>query len=305
MNGKQLRELREKAGFNQAKVAEILQVSARAVSKWESDEKKEIPVPYTIAFRVSFENMLLVPVLREIENIIFEEIKAEFIGIWLVRYSVFPIQRYSQDEQVAQVTYDREIILHDNSARYHCVGGNTGKSCKWLPSDKVACHQGCCYHNDRIVKSLKEKSLITYPLRSKDTLNLAGVDITRHEFKRTKDRYNHFCNDNIVHSLLYIPWVVTGDEHPVPIFLLSIRNKLERTKYGTLKVKQYQLSEAEKEYEKDYNIEKIENEPPVTPAFSQDDINAVNKILKREYNGKLKEIIKAFNYIPTLSNLDN
>ncbi len=92
MQGRHIRLLRERAKMSQAAMAEILQVTQRTIAKWESEGDTLISPVYANICRTAFENLLLVPLLKLAAQMVFEKLPAECIQIWLVRYSLFPIQ---------------------------------------------------------------------------------------------------------------------------------------------------------------------------------------------------------------------
>ena len=83
----------------------------------------------------------------------------------------------------------------------------------------------------KTICSLMQESLTTYPLRTGETLNLAGEAIKEHKAKKNKsNRASHLFKGGLCESLLHVPALIPSSRGPMPILLLSLENKLERQK---------------------------------------------------------------------------
>ena len=79
----------------------------------------------------------------------------------------------------------------------------------------------------KTVCSLWEESLTTYPLRTGETLNLAGDAIIHHKAKKNKsNRASYLFQDGLCESLLHVPAFIPSSRGPQPILLLGLENKL-------------------------------------------------------------------------------
>ncbi len=280
MQGKHIKMLRDHAALSQSDLAGMLNISSRTIAKWESEGDSPIIPLYVTAFRTLLENLVLAPVLRKCEEEkVFKKIPAELIAIWLVRYSLLPIQYPALEFGVpySDTTF-WEVILHENTARYQCLCVNTEVSnvCFW----KLFCKEKRRYFNDRIHRNPHTDSLTTYPLRSGECIRLAGDDIDASSHKRVPGRVNHFYHDQLCHSLLHVPYHIPDVHGPQPVVLLSLENKLER----------------------DGN-----NQWHVIPCpegasgevFTKEDEETAKDLVKKIYENDLRDIIDAFDYLPS------
>ena len=282
MKGKYIKLLREHAHMSQAEMAQILEISARTLAKWESDEDNVIPQVYIKAYRISFENLVLSPLLRGCTEKVFAQIPSEFIGIWLVRYSLFPIQYapLKYGEPPSQPSF-WEVILHENTSRYQCLckSEEEKNKCYW----KVLCNGESFFHNDRIHKNMNQISQTTYPLHSGVTINLTGDEIVQSPYKRFPGRTNLSYHDQLCHSLLHVPYHIPYVTGPQPVALLSLENRLTR-----------------KDDNNQWTV-KAFPEGTAGSAFSKDDEHIAKELIKSIYEEELKDIIKAFDYLPSMA----
>ena len=229
MKGKHIRLIRERANMSQAAMAEILQVTQRTIAKWESEEESLLSPAYSAICRIAFENLLLAPLLKQAAQQVFEKIPAECIKIWLVRHSLFPMQYADVSGEDSPAQRFWEVVLHENTTRYQCLYklSEEKRTCRWK---QEFCESDHCYQNDRIhINMEKQLSLITFPLRKGESLNLAGDAIAKHTYRGTRglNRANALYHDQLCHSLLHVPYFIFGEAAPQPVALLFIDNKLE------------------------------------------------------------------------------
>ena len=229
MKGKHIRLIRERANMSQAAMADILQVTQRTIAKWESEEESSLSPAYSAICRIAFENLLLTPLLKQATQQVFEKIPAECIKIWLVRYSLFPMQYADTIGGTSPVQRFWEVVLHENTTRYQCLYklSDEKHTCRWK---QEFCESDHCYQNDRIhINMEKQLSLVTFPLRKGESLNLTGDAIARHTYRGTRglNRANALYHDQLCHSLLHVPYFIFGESAPQPVALLFIDNKLE------------------------------------------------------------------------------
>ncbi|MGA1825554.1 MAG: helix-turn-helix domain-containing protein [bacterium] len=279
MKGKHIKFLRERAKISQAEMAKILEISLRTLAKWESDLNNIIPHVYIKAYQTSFENLILSPTLRTCTEKIFEEIPSEFIGIWLLRYSVFPIQFASEDLETYHCHANFwEVILHENTCRYQCLckSEDEKNKCYW----RFLCDGKSHYNNIRLQVNLKQDSQTTYPLHSGETINLTEDEIINFPHKRFPGRGNLFYHDQLCHSLLHVPYHIPNETGPRPVALLSLENKLERDQNGTWKVKTF-------------------SKGTKGSAFTKENELIAKNLIKRIYEEELKDILEAFDYLPS------
>lgn len=277
MKGKHIKLLREHTHISQAEMAQILEVSSRTIAKWESDEYNMIPRVYTEACRIGFENLVLSPLLRECTSKIFKKIPSEFIGIWLVRYSLFPLQ-YSQEKIKGSPNQRNflEVILHENTSRYQCLCNSKDEKnkCYW----KDFCNGNYFFNNDRIHKNMNQISQTIYPLQSGLTINLTEDDVVKSPYKRFPGRTNLSYHDKQCHSLLHVPYHLPGATGPQPIALVSLENKLIKDDNGQWIVKTF-------------------SEGVTESAFTKEDEEIAKDLIKIIYKETLQDIIEAFDYI--------
>ncbi len=289
MKGEHLKFLRECADISQSGMAKILGVSLRTIAKWESDGDSTIAPGYIKICQTSLENLILAPILRRGTEKIFEKIPSEFVGIWLVQHSLVPRQ-YAQDEMSTSRTSSLEVIRLENTARYHCLcqTADEKNSCY----RKAYCDEERSYYNDRIHENMTKKtSLITYPLRSGETLNLAGDDIANSPHKFHAGRANPYYHDQLCHSLLHVPYLIPNVTGPQPVALLSLDNKLEKDEDGHWRVISFPEGTTGR------------------TAFTKEDEKTAKDLIKKMYEEeefkinkrkvKLKDVLEAFDYLPS------
>ena len=276
MKGKHIKYLRETAEYTQEKMAEVLNVSTRTIAKWESETDDLIAPIYASICQTSFENLILAPILRDCTKKIFQEVPAELVAIWLVRYSIFPLQYDIEYLYPFSDTNFWELILHENTARYQCLCNREKKpiKCNWYSF----CDGNQTLHNDRVHKNLQQTSLTTFPLQSGQLLNLAGDNISNHLNKRIPGRRNPHYHDQTCHSLLHVPYHLPHKSGPRPVALFSLQNKL-KNENGKWRVMAFP-------------------EGTEGTAFTEEDERRVTNIVKTLYENELKKIIDAFDYLP-------
>ncbi len=279
MKGKHIKLLRERARLSQAEMSNILNISLRTLAKWESDENTPISQAYTKVCRDSFENLILVPVLRMCAEKIFEVIQAEFVSIWLVRHSLAPIQ-YAHHDLLPGGSSFWEVVLHENSCRYQCLCKTDEEYQRCFRKDY--CDRTRSHLNERSVKNMGAKnSQTTYPLQSGEILNLAGDDIMRFSKKYYPDRVHYYYNDKTCHSVLKVPYHIPTTTGPQPAVLLTLDNKLQQDDNMQWRVIPFPSSTSG------------------VKAFTQDDENRAKTLIKKLYEKELKELTEAFDYIPS------
>lgn len=195
MNTQQFTELRKKSGTPQKKVAISLGISSRTVATWESSTPpKDISFATSQALSELFCPQIIEPQLIEMCDQAFEVIKSELVAIWIVR--------------------EKECFLLPQASRYHDFNSD-----EFLRIEKPTA---------KCVASLVDESLTTYPLRSGESINLAGDAILHHKAKKYKaTRAAHFFKDGFCESLLHVPGFLQSAMGPRPILLLSFENKLK------------------------------------------------------------------------------
>jgi transcriptional regulator with XRE-family HTH domain len=342
MKGKHIRLIREHANISQAAMAEILQVTQRTIAKWESEEEISLSSAYSAICRIAFENLLLAPLLKHAAQQVFEKIPAECIKIWLVRHSLFPMQYADTIEESSSVQRFWEVVLHENTTRYQCLYKTSDEkyTCRW---EQEFCESDHCYQNDRIhINMEKQLSLVTFPLRKGESLNLTGNAIATHTYRGTRglNRANALYHDQLCHSLLHVPYFIFGGSAPQPVALLFIDNKLEEDglkftdvslqhlRHETISadllecladlqekivtqeelwhaIRQQpgrELSHQDKQIIVKHALKrwKVKTFPEggVGEAFSQADKKMAKELIKEIYEGQLKEIVSAFDYLP-------
>lgn len=342
MKGKHIRLIRERAKMSQAAMAEILQVTQRTIAKWESEEESPLSPAYSAICRIAFENLLLAPLLKQATQQVFEKIPAECIKIWLVRYSLFPMQYADTTREISPVQRSWEVVLHENTTRYQCLYKlpEEKRTCRWK---EEFCESDHCYQNDRIhINMEKQLSLVTFPLRKGESLNLTGDAIAKHTYRGTRglNRANALYHDQLCHSLLHVPYFIFGESAPQPVVLLFIDNKLEEDglkftdssfrelrheaisadlldSLKSLKDKIVTKEELwhviEQQFGREFSNQdkhlilkhalknwKVRTFPEgaMGEAFSQEDENVAKELIKDIYEEHLKEIVRAFDYLP-------
>jgi transcriptional regulator with XRE-family HTH domain len=193
MNTQQLAEIRKKVGLTQSAVAEALGITDRTISAWESSEPpKDLSAIESRALCELLRSMLLGDALDDMCERAFAALPSELVAIWLV-------QR-------------QECILLPEAVRYQDIKENRRRD---LADALVAA-------------PLVVESLTTYPLRSGETLNLAGDAISHHRAKKYKGtRASHVLQGGVCESLLHVPEFIPSDRGPLPVLLLSLENKLD------------------------------------------------------------------------------
>jgi transcriptional regulator with XRE-family HTH domain len=216
VKGRSLKTLRENAGLTQDEVARSLGVATRTLSKYERSEEI-LPRPYLLVLRELFEPRLVVPRVQEIAERLFAAVPSEMVSLWLVREAT-------------------SVALLQQTSRFQCLLGRDEErsECPWRRGD---CDDRMpCWRSDTVVKSLEEVSMVTYPLRGGETLNLSGEAITCHEAKLMPGRGNHFMRCGEVHSLLHVPLHTPTDAGPRPVALAVLENRLEPVLDGQWRV---------------------------------------------------------------------
>jgi DNA-binding XRE family transcriptional regulator len=198
MNTKDFVELRSKAGMTQAAVADALGVTPRTICAWETaSPPRELTTMEAHAVRNLFcRNLLEEPISRMCEEA-FQAIPSEMVAIWLVQ--------------------EQDCILLPAAARYHDVQMGTLSVSARRNMQSAQC-----------VAPLVVESLTTYPLRSGETVNLAGDAILHHRAKKYKQsRASPIFQGGLCESLLHVPAFTESARGPTPVLLLSLENRLD------------------------------------------------------------------------------
>jgi DNA-binding XRE family transcriptional regulator len=192
MKRRGLIELRKKAGMTQAEIAESLGISVRTIATWETeDPDKDLGIPEAGALRELFQPRIFDSVLQKMGQQAFEAIPSEIVSIWLVTGS--------------------RLILLASASRYQDLEKKTARE----------------IYTAECVAPLVIESLTTYPLRTGETLNLAGEAIIQHPAKKFKaNRASTFTHDGICESLIHAPAFTPSARGPHPVLLLSLENKI-------------------------------------------------------------------------------
>ncbi len=195
MTGRDLLELRKKAGMTQKEVADALGVSLRTIGNWEgavplrmlspieSRSVREVLIEKVLGRKCAISNHL---------DQTFEAIPSEYIAIWLVE--------------------NQSCVLLPNAVRCHNI--DTGKR---MDTEAL-----------KAVSPLVNESLTTYPLRIAQILNLAGEAISQHKCKKYKGtRAANYSKGGVCESLLHVPVFIPSGRGPQPVLLLTLQNKLD------------------------------------------------------------------------------
>lgn len=185
-------DLRKRANLTQSQVALALGVSSRTISGWENNPEKELSRIEARAIRDLFTPPLIEPRLSEMTQKAFDAIPSELVAVWLMQQG--------------------EVILMPCGARHHDLQRNTKSE----------------FISPTCIQPLVKESLTTYPLRTGETINLAGDAITEHPAKKYKGarRHGHFSGGRC-ESLLHVPAFKPSATGPRPVLLLSLENKLD------------------------------------------------------------------------------
>lgn len=173
-------------------IAHFLGVTTRTIAQWEKGKNCHLSLIEQDGIMRIFHGIIIKQVQQSLEEI-YQAIPSELVSLWIVQKDRFD-------------------------------------SC-----DKVVCLPRCTrlethipkYLNTSIIMHLSDISLTTYPLKQKDTLNLAGDYISNSKFKRNKGhRSSYFSATGICHSLIH-----TGFHYgETPVCMLSLENKLNNDK---------------------------------------------------------------------------
>jgi len=202
MDSREFKLLREKAGMTQADLAEAMGTTVRTISGWEvSDPPRGLSSVECQMLQRLFVPHIIEPSLVQMTDEVFSKIPSELIAIWLV---------HGMD----CVLLPRGVRIHDFETRQRSV----------VPSPYC-------------VSSLVQVSLTTYPLRTGETVNLAGESICEHPAKKYKNRAGHHFHWGMCESLLHVPTFIPSPRGPQPVLLLSLENKLKPDETGPIAAK--------------------------------------------------------------------
>ena len=188
MNIDQLLRLRKKVNWTQAQVAAELKVSIRTISNWETSGAEKQ------LSECDGKNIcrLFQPLI--LEETIREMVKQAFEAIPSELVALWLVE-------------EMECILLSNTTYLY-----------FSPEVDMA----------QVSAPLVIESLTTYPLRTGETLNLAGNAILHHKAKKYKHNRAYFLfKGGVCESLLHIPAFIPSPTGPQPIPLLSLENKLK------------------------------------------------------------------------------
>ena len=194
MNTRQFAELRKKSGMTQSVVAQALGLTPRTIANWEAAAPpRELSLLEGSGVHQLFLPELLGRRIPDMCDQAFEAIASEMAALWLTQHG--------------------ECILLPFATRYHDMKKNMRKD---VPA--ATC-----------ISPLVLESLTTYPLRTAETLNLAGDAIARHRAKKYKGtREAPFFASGTCESLLHVPAFTASAHGPHPVLLLSLENKLDK-----------------------------------------------------------------------------
>ena len=188
MNVEQLIQLRKRVNWTQSRLAGELKVTVRTISNWEASDPEK-QLPECDSRNIC---RLFQPLL--LEDTIREMTRQAYDAI--------------PSEQVA-------IWLVDET---ECVCLPKSTYLPFSPLIEMA----------QASAPLVIESLTTYPLRSGETLNLAGDAILHHQAKKYKhNRASFIFRGGICESLLHVPAFVPSPNGPQPVLLFSLENKLD------------------------------------------------------------------------------
>jgi transcriptional regulator with XRE-family HTH domain len=206
MNTQNFAELRKKAGMTQAAVAEALGVTPRTICAWEmASPPRELTTMEVHAVRNLFCRNLLEEPIRSMLEEAFQAIPSELVAIWLVQ--------------------EQDCILLPGAARYHDVERNENE--KEKEKRRMVWDARLDMPSAQCVAPLVVESLTTYPLRTGETVNLAGEAILHHKAKKYRQsRASHIFYGKMCESLLHVPAFTGSARGPAPVLLLSLENRL-------------------------------------------------------------------------------
>ena len=228
MNGSDLFFLRQEAKMSRESLSKLLDISLRTLINWEnSGVDFTLGKPYVLAMRVIFESKLLRNKLQKITREAYNIASSRYVSIWLV--------------------CGHELMLMRNIA-YHA---------EFIAEDK--------FLNDEIRKSIREKSLIVYPLKHNEIINEAGIDnIRNHPGKDKTESDTQYFKDGVCKSILHIPFFSETDVGARPAALLVLEEK--------------------------------DNEK----AYEENEIIKLTALLKESFNNGIGKICKALDFYTSL-----
>lgn len=232
MNGSDLSFLRQEAKMSRESLSKLLDISLRTLINWESSGLDCIlGKPYVLASRVIFESKLLRDKLQKITREAYSIAPSRYVSIWLV--------------------CGHELMLMRNVA-YHA---------DFTGEDK--------FLNDEIRKSIREKSLIAFPLKNNEIINIGGEEnIRTHSGKSKTESDTQYFKDGVCKSILHIPFFLETDVGARPAALLV-------------------LEEKEKPLEKD-------------KPYQENEIIQLKQLLKDNFNNGIGKICKALDFYISL-----
>ena len=188
MNVEQLIQLRKRVNWTQSRLAAEMKVSVRTISNWESSD------PDKQLSECDSQNIcrLFQPLL--LEETVREMTRQAFDAIPSEQVALWLV------EETECISLPKTTYLH------------------FSPDTEMA----------QSSAPLVIESLTTYPLRSGETLNLAGDAILHHRAKKYKhNRASFIFKGGVCESLLHVPAFVPSPNGPQPVLLLSFENKLD------------------------------------------------------------------------------
>ncbi len=191
MNSKDLIRLRKEAKMTREALSQQLDISLRTLINWESpDTKVKLGKPYILALRVIFESKLLRDKLQQITKAAYDIAPSSYVSLWLV-------------------CGHELMLMHD--VAYHA---------DFKRDDK--------FLNDEIRKSIREESLIAYPLRHNEVVNLTGErNIRNHPGKSETEPDTQYFKDGVCKSILHIPYFSETEVGARPAALLVLEQMKE------------------------------------------------------------------------------
>lgn len=234
MNGSDLYFLRQEAKMSRESLLKLLDISLRTLINWENlGEKFKLGKPYILALRVIFESKLLKDKLQKITKGAYDIAPSRYVSIWLV--------------------CGHELMLMRDVA-YHA---------EFKGDDK--------FLNDEIRKSIREKSIIVYPLRHNEVINIAGEkNIRNHPGKSETESDTQYFKDSVCKSILHIPFFSETEVGARPAALLVLEE----------------------------NIKQIEDND--NKAYEEDKIKELIDLLKDNFNNGIGKICKALDFYTSI-----